>query len=120
MPADEILTHLQGVRPDILTSSNWWDWGKKGTPYADIAVKELRHFSQTNKTPGETCWKLEQGWFWVGKEARAASAKSVIEHMARAHGRNSNFLLNVGPDRNGSIIKSSLKTLADTGRLQDI
>lgn len=119
MPADEILAYLRDVRPNIITSSNWWDWGKKGTPYADIAVKELRHFPETNEAPGETCWKLEQGWFWVGKGARAGSAKGVMGHMATAHSRNSNFLLNVGPDRNGNIIESSIKTLADIGKLRD-
>ena len=120
MPADEILTHLRDVRAETLTSSNWWDWSKKGMPYADIAVKELRHFPQTNTTPGETCWKLEQGWFWVGEKARAADAKSIIAHMVRAHERNSNFLLNVGPDRNGNIIPSSLKALAEIGRLRGV
>ncbi|MHC4889599.1 MAG: alpha-L-fucosidase, partial [Planctomycetota bacterium] len=64
MPADEILTHIRGVRPDILVSANWWSWAKKGTPYVDIAVTETRHFPEENKTPGETCWCLEQKWFW--------------------------------------------------------
>lgn len=116
MPADEILAHIKSVRPNVLASSNWWDWGKKGTPYADIAVKELRHFPETNEAPGETCWKLEQGWFW-NEGARAGSAKGVMSNMAKAQSRNSNFLLNVGPDRNGHIIESSRKTLAEIGKL---
>ncbi|GAG16413.1 unnamed protein product, partial [marine sediment metagenome] len=90
MPADEILTHIRNIRPNVLTCSNWWDWGKKGTPYLDIAVKELRHFPENNTAPGETCWKLEQGWFW--KEGTgAASAQSAMGNMATAHSRNSNF-----------------------------
>jgi len=116
MPADEILTHIKGIRPDILSSSNWWDWGKKGRPYVDIAVKELRHFPEDNQAPGETCWKLERGWFW-SEGAHAGSANGVMRHMATAHSRNSNFLLNVGPDRNGKIIESSIKTLAEIGTL---
>ena len=82
----------------------------------DIAVKELRHFPETNKAPGETCWKLEQKWFWK-KGARAGSAQGVMGHMAKAHSRNSNFLLNVGPDTKGAIIESSRKTLAEIGKL---
>ncbi|MHC4502774.1 MAG: alpha-L-fucosidase [Planctomycetota bacterium] len=118
MPAAEALAFARSLRRGIIFSSNWWNWGRKGTPYADIAVKELRHFPETNTAPGETCWKLEQKWFW--KEGfRAGSAKSVMGHMATAHGRNSNFLLNVGPDRNGRIVKSSAKTLAEIGRLRD-
>jgi hypothetical protein len=116
MPADEALAFFRGVRPDVLTSANWWSWAKKGTPYVDIAVKEVRHFPETNKAPGETCWKLEQGWFW-NKGAVAKDMKGMMGHMATAHGRNSNFLLNVGPDRSGNIIESSVNTLAEIGEL---
>lgn len=115
MPADEILPVLRGIRPNIIASSNWWSWGKKGTPFVDIAVKELRHFPEENRAPGETCWKLEQKWFWH-KGSRAGSARGVMSNMAKAHSRNSNFLLNVGPDRNGRIIESSIKTLAEVGK----
>ena len=48
----------------------------------DIAVKELRHFPETNKAPGETCWKLEQGWFWIGKAARAGSGNLLPRGQA--------------------------------------
>jgi len=116
MPADEALAFIRGLGPDILASSNWWSWGKKGTPFVDIAVKELRHFPETNTAPGETCWKLEQKWFWH-KGHRAGSAKGVMDNMAKAHGRNSNFLLNVAPDPNGSFEESSIKTLAEIGKL---
>ncbi len=118
MPADEILTHIRSIRPNVLASANWWSWGKKGTPYVDIAVKELRHFPEDNTAPGETCWKLEQKWFW-NKGFRGGSAKGVMGNMAKAHSRNSNFLLNVGPDRDGKIVESSITTLAEIGRLRD-
>ncbi|MBK8975574.1 MAG: alpha-L-fucosidase [Planctomycetes bacterium] len=115
-PAEDILPWLHDLRPDVLSSSNWWNWGKKGTPYADIAVKELRHFPEDNTVPGETCWKLEQTWFWK-PDSRAASAASVMDHMTTAWSRNSNFLLNVGPDKSGRIVESSLRTLTDLGQL---
>jgi len=116
MPPGEARAFFRGLRSGLLTSSNWWDWGKKGTPFADIAVKECRHFPEDNRAPGETCWKVEQKWFW-NEGFRAGSAQGVTGHMGKAHNRNSNFLLNVGPDRNGRIIESSLKTLAEVGKL---
>jgi len=117
MPANEILTHIRSIRPNAIASANWWSWGKKGTPYVDIAVKELRHFPEGNRAPGETCFKLEQKWFWKDG-SRAGSARGVMGHMAKAHSRNSNFLLNVGPDRKGNIVESSVKTLAEIGKLR--
>jgi len=117
MPANEALAHMRGIRPNILTSSNWWDWGKKGTPYMDIAVKECRHFPEDNTAAGETCWKIEPGWFWQEGKARSAAAKSIMANMEKVRARNSNFLLNVGPDKEGKIIPSSVKTLEEIGRL---
>jgi len=116
MAADKISAHLRGVRPQILASANWWNWAKKGTPYMDIAVKEMRQFPEGNRAPGETCWCVEQEWFW-NEGTRSKTAKQVIDLMNTANSRNSNFLLNVGPDRNGNIIESSIKTLAEIGQL---
>ena len=60
--------------------------------------------------------KLERGWFWKAG-ARAKTAEQALQLMTTAISRNSNFLLNVGPDRKGTIIASSLKTLAEIGKL---
>lgn len=117
MPAREAQAFVRSLRPNIIASSNWWNWGKKGTPFLDIAVKETRHFPEDNTAPGETCWKLEPGWFWK-EGAWGVPAKWVMPNMTKAHARNSNFLLNVGPDRKGEIIESSVKTLAEIGKLR--
>jgi len=116
MAADEILTHIKSISPDIIVSANWWDWSKKGTPYVDIAVTETRHFPEGNKAPGETCWQLEQTWFW-NKNSYSRSASEIIPQIIKANSRNANFLLNVGPDQNGNIIESSIQTLKKIGKL---
>jgi alpha-L-fucosidase len=116
--ADEILAHIKNIRPNTLVSANWWDWSKKGTPYVDIAVTETRHFPEGNRTPGETCWCLEQKWFWE-KGFHSMGTDEIVPHLIMANNRNANFLLNVGPDQNGNIIPSSIKTLAEIGKLWD-
>jgi len=118
LPADEAQTFIRGLRRDLLASSNWWDWGRKGTPYADITVKEMRQFPETNTAPGETCWCLEQGWFWQ-EGARPKTAKQVLALLTAANSRNSNFLLNVGPNRQGRFEEASVKVLAEVGTLRE-
>ena len=118
MPAEEARRFIKGIRPNVIASANWWNWGKKGTPYVDIAVKEMRHFPEGNTAPGETCWCLEQKWFWT-EGAGSKTARQVVDLMTTANSRNSNFLLNVGPDKNGNIVESSVKTLAEIGRLRE-
>jgi alpha-L-fucosidase len=115
MEAEEILTFLGDIRPGILASANWWDWSKKGTPYADIAVTEMRYFPEDNAAIGETCWQLEGKWFWNG-ETQSKSASSMLELLNKVNSNNANLLLNVGPDREGNIIDSSLKTLVEIGK----
>ncbi len=117
MPAEAARKFIRGTRPNVLASSNWWDWGKKGRPYLDIAVKEMRPFPETNTAPGETCWCLERKWFW-STGARAKTSKQMLGLMATANARNSNFLLNVGPDQSGKIVPSSIETLAEIGKLR--
>jgi len=114
MPADDAQAFTRGLGPRIIASSNWWDWGKKGAPYLDIAVKETRHFPADNTYPGETCWKLQPGWFWIEGKDACAPAKRIIPHIETAFARNSNVLLNVGPDKTGKI--TCTKTLKDIGQ----
>ena len=118
MPAEQALACFRKIRPDVLVSANWWDWGKKGTPYADIAVKEMKHFPETNTAPGETCWCLEQGWFW-NEGSQPKTAGQVVDLINTANSRHSNFLLNVGPDRHGRFEESSVKVLAEIGKLRN-
>jgi alpha-L-fucosidase len=114
MPTDEARAFIRGLRMDLLASSNWWDWGRKGTPYADIAVKEMRQFPENNTFPGETCWCLEQGWFWH-EGASAKTAKQVVDLLITVNSRNSNFLLNIGPNKQGRFEEASVKVLAEVG-----
>ena len=117
MPAKDIVPFLHSVRPNVLVSSNWWSWAKKGQLYADIAVKEMRMFPADNKLPGETCWCLEQGWFWK-QGVKPKSASWVVDQLQKVNARNSNFLLNVGPNKQGKFDEPSIKVLAEVGKLR--
>ena len=114
---DEAQAHIREIRPGVIASANWWDWSKKGQPYVDLAVTETKHFPQGNMVPGETCWCLEQSWFW-GKEFHPKEAQDIVSQIKKANARNANFLLNVAPDRQGRIMKSSIEVLADIGKLR--
>jgi len=115
MSAEEATAFVRGLRPGLLASGNWWDWGKKGTPYLDLAVTETRHFPENNTAPGETCWCLENSWFCNGTGPKTAA--SVVQELHTANSRNANFLLNVGPNKQGKFQDASVTVLAEIGRL---
>ena len=114
--AEEIMPFFRGIRPDVLVSGNWWDWSKKGSPYADIAVTEMRHFPEDNELVGETCWKLEDLWFWNGPTT-TKNAADMVNLLNKVNNRNANLLMNVGPDKNGNIVDTSIQTLKEIGKL---
>jgi alpha-L-fucosidase len=113
MTSEEAKTWTRSLSPQLIACGNWWDWKKKGSPYLDISVTETRHFPETNTHPGETCWKLEQQWFWEEGFKTVETAESIASHIRTAHSRNANFFLNVGPDKQGRILESSRKVLAE-------
>jgi len=116
--ADEFLAHIRGIRPGVIASANWFDWSKKGEPYVDIAVTETKHFPKGNKAPGETCWCLEQSWFW-NKKFRPKKAQDIARQIDIANSRNANFLLNVAPDKRGNFGKASVKVLEEIGKIRN-
>jgi len=115
-PADEVLSSFKKIRPDVIHSANWWDKKKKGWPYTDIAVTENFHFHEENRFPGETCWMLENNWFWKMK-AKSRDVSEMVQNVRTANSRNANFLLNTGPGPNGELVSSSVKALAEIGKM---
>jgi len=116
MPAAQANGFYRGLGRDVLGVANWWDWKKKGTPFLDVAVKEMREFSEDNQYAGETCWELEQGWFWK-EGAKPKAAKEIVALLQHANARRSNFLLNVGPNKQGKFEPESVRVLAEIGKL---
>lgn len=45
---------LRSLRPGLIASGNWWEWGKKGTPFVGLAVTETRHFPTGRCADGRT------------------------------------------------------------------
>ncbi len=118
MSAELAAAFIRSLRPGLLASGNWWDWKKKGTPFLDIAVTETRHFPDANKSPGETCWCLEESWFH--NVTGPKSAQEIVKQLHAANSRNANFLLNVGPDKQGRLQDASIKVLQEIGVILEV
>ena len=60
----------------------------------------------------------DRSWFMTqDKCAAALTAQEVYDLIKTANGRNANFLLNLGPDMKGNLQESSIKVLAEVGKL---
>lgn len=49
MPAEEAQAFARSLGNNMLACGNWWDWGKKGSPYLDLVVTELKHCQERQK-----------------------------------------------------------------------
>lgn len=117
--AEELLEFERKINPNLLTSSNWWNWGKKGTPYLDIAVTELRMLPEDNTAPAETCYFLPgRVWFWKTNIKQYGKAKTHIDRLQAINARNANYLINVPPNRQGKIDDAAVKVLEEIGQLR--
>lgn len=119
MSAEDAKKFVRSLGNNLIACGNWWDWGLKGSPYLDLIVTELKHSRERQKEykyqAGETCWCLERKWFYSGGPRR--DAQNIIHHIFTANGRKKNFLLNVGPDKQGKIHEDSLKVLQKVGSM---
>jgi alpha-L-fucosidase len=74
-----------------------------------------------NVLPAEVCDTLQTGarWFWhdVTQPDGLQTADAVVARLKACRDRNTNYLLNVPPDRNGLIGGPQLKRLREIGAL---
>jgi alpha-L-fucosidase len=120
---DEIYSLIHKLNPKILVGNN-----HHLTPFAgedfqmyekDLPGENKGGFSSTSKIgnlPLETCETINTSWGFNIKDTSYKSVKTIIHYIVNAAGRNSNFLLNVGPMPNGKIQPEFTDTLAAVGR----
>jgi alpha-L-fucosidase len=75
---------------------------------------------ENNENPSEVCDAIASGmsWFWNNeRKQELQSAKDIVERLEICNRRNSNYLLNVQPDRDGLISGKYLERLREIGLL---
>ncbi|MEO6327802.1 MAG: alpha-L-fucosidase, partial [Ginsengibacter sp.] len=65
--------------------------------------------------PAETCETMNDSWGFKITDLKYKSVKQLIHYIVNVTGRNTNFLLNIGPMPNGEIQKEFTDTLAAIG-----
>ena len=66
--------------------------------------------------PAETCETMNDSWGFNITDVKYKSVKQLIHYIVNVAGRNTNFLLNIGPMPNGEIQKEFIDTLAVIGK----
>jgi alpha-L-fucosidase len=76
-----------------------------------------------NSIPSEVCDTMVStgNWFWQpGIDAHIRSADNIVSTLKMCNKRRANYLINVGPDRNGLIPEAFVQRMKEIGaRLKD-
>jgi alpha-L-fucosidase len=120
----EIKAHVRSLQPNCLVlANNSTDFSEtdiQSYEYPWLKAKNLTALPpEENTNISEVCDCLTPGaWFWQPNvtEKSMRSAEDVVDLLNLCNSRNSNYLLNVAPDRNGLIPEWKVQRLREIGQ----
>jgi alpha-L-fucosidase len=120
---DEIYNLIHQLNPKILIGNNHHLAPFAGEDFQmfekDLPGENTTGFSGDSKIgalPLETCETINNSWGFNINDQKYKTVKQIVHYLVNAAGRNSNFLLNVGPMPNGKIQSEFTDTLAVVGK----
>jgi alpha-L-fucosidase len=107
---------VRELQPGILINnrSGRWSGGESELP-EDFGTPEQDMASPTTGI-WENCMTMNNHWGYVPTDTRWKSSAELIAHLVRCASANGNYLLNVGPDPDGSFPPEAVARLRDMGR----
>ena len=126
--ATELVKMIREHQPDIILNSRleqsqgnsandrkFDGYGDFETPEQAIPERGLQN-TYKDPIPWETCLTLNNNWGYRASDNEWKSSKLIIHSLVDVVSKNGNLLLNVGPDSQGNIPFSSIKTLQEVGQ----
>lgn len=120
---DEIYGLIHKLNPAIMVGNNHHLAPKDGEDFQmfekDLPGGNTAGFSgqsEIGSLPLETCETINNSWGFNITDRSFKSSKQIIHYLVNAAGRNTNFLLNIGPMPNGKIQPEFTDTLAIVGQ----
>lgn len=113
-------TFIKGLQPNCLVIDNGHTFS-----FTDSDIMEYEGGSVGTETPGgnavpaETCDTIrsDDNWFWRTTPSATLVASDIRDTVARMNSRDSNFLLNCGPDNRGLMPDDIIATMQAVGAL---
>ncbi len=125
IPFEDIYCYIKSLQPNCLVLDlNAAKYPTDALFYTDIKSYEQgagQHISKdSNRLPAVSMLPLQETWFWKEgfQNATLKSAESIVNDniipMGKVH---CNFLLNVGPNKDGLLDKNAVDVLKQIGKL---
>jgi len=117
----DIKAHIRKLQPTCLVianNSHKFDETDIHSYEYPIYKNEKGYPAPGNTIPAEVCDTLVNNgcWFWhPGVDAHMRSAEDIVKVLRMCNERRANYLVDVGPDRNGLIPEAFVKRLKEIG-----
>jgi alpha-L-fucosidase len=95
------------LQPDIIVNNRNWLPGDFSTPEQTI---------QATRGDWESCMTLNDSWGYTTADDNWKTPERVIRNLVECAQDGGNFLLNIGPEADGSIPEPSVRTLTAVGK----
>lgn len=112
---------IHSLQPHALVGSNHHRRPYPGEDFQmfekDLPGRNTAGFNQTEVSalPLETCETMNDSWGYNAGDRKFKSARDLVHYLVRAAGNDANFLLNVGPQPNGTIQPEFAARLREVG-----
>ena len=101
------------LQPDIIVNN-------RNHLIGDFSTPEQRIVAETNGRAWESCMTLNDSWGFQRADDNWKSAKTIVRNLISCAHDGGNYLLNIGPQPDGSVPAESIRVLSDVGRWMDI
>ena len=97
------------LQPDIIVNN------RNGLP-GDFSTPEQHIRSEKAGRAWETCMTMNDSWGFQKADSAWKSPKTIVRNLVTCANGGGNYLLNIGPRRDGSIPEESVRILSQVGR----
>jgi alpha-L-fucosidase len=97
------------LQPDIIVNN-------RNKLDGDFSTPEQRIVAETGTRAWESCMTLNDSWGYQRADDNWKSSKTIVRNLISCSRDGGNYLLNIGPEPDGSIPPESEKILSEVGR----
>jgi alpha-L-fucosidase len=100
------------LQPDIIVNN-------RNHLAGDFSTPEQRIVATGNGKAWESCMTMNESWGYDSADDEWKSARTIVRNIISCARDRGNYLLNVGPQGDGSIPQASVRILSDVGKWLD-
>lgn len=109
----DLEAYVRGLKPNIVINNRI---GKRQMQDGDYETPEQEIPATSLNTDWETCMTMNDTWGFKTDDRNWKSTPDLLHKLADIAGKGGNFLLNVGPTKEGLIPQPSIERLTQMGR----